>query len=61
MKLVVDTVVLWLTAALAGGANAIVSEDRDLLSREAREGMRICTTQATSGMLSGLDAMEHTP
>ena len=52
---------MFLTAALAGSANAIASEDRDLLSREACEGIRNRTTQATSGILSELDAMEHTP
>lgn len=36
---------MFLSAALAGGADAIVSEDRDLLSLEVYEGIAIRTAQ----------------
>lgn len=50
---------MFLAAALAGGANAIVSEDRDLLSLGEYEGIRICTSQTMIDILTNRDAMEH--
>ena len=43
----------FLSAALAGGADTIVSEDRDLLSLEVYEGITIRTAQEMITMLTG--------
>ena len=51
---------MFLAAALVGGAEAIVSEDRDLLSMEKYEGIRICTTQTMIGILAERDGLEDT-
>ena len=44
---------MFLSAALAGGADTIVSEDRDLLSLEVYEGITIRTAQEMITMLTG--------
>ncbi len=41
----------FLAAALAGGADYIVSEDLDLLSLEVYEGIEICDTRTMMGLL----------
>jgi putative PIN family toxin of toxin-antitoxin system len=45
----------FLAAALAGGADYIVSEDLDLLSMGAYEGIRICDTRTMIDLLSNDD------
>src|SRR5688572_21564584 len=46
----------FLAAALAGGADFIVSEDLDLLSLEEYEGIVICDTRTMIEVLSAADA-----
>lgn len=43
---------MFLAAAVAGGANAIVSEDRDLLSLVTYEEITICTAQSMIAVLN---------
>lgn len=51
---------MFLAAALAGGADAIVSEDHDLLSLDAYEGIRICDAQTMIAALVDAPAEEGT-
>ncbi|MDQ2651544.1 MAG: putative toxin-antitoxin system toxin component, PIN family [Chloroflexota bacterium] len=51
---------MFLAAALAGSADAIVSEDHDLLSLGVYEGMSICTVQAMIAVLAGRDERDVT-
>jgi uncharacterized protein len=51
---------MFLAAALAGSADAIVSEDKDLLSLGVYEGMSICTAQTMIAVLAGRDERDAT-
>lgn len=51
---------MFLAAALTGSADAIVSEDKDLLSLGVHEGMTICTAQTMIAVLAGRDERDAT-
>ena len=51
---------MFLSAALAGGADAIVSEDRDLLSLKTYEGITICTAQTMIAVLARREERDPT-
>lgn len=51
---------MFLAAAITGSADAIVSEDKDLLSLGVFEGMSICTAQTMIAVLAGRDEREAT-
>lgn len=52
---------MFLATAVAGAVDYIVSEDLDLLSLGAYEGIHICTTQTMIAILAERDALEHKP
>ena len=51
---------MFLSAALAGGADAIVSEDRDLLSLKTYEGITICAAQTMIAVLARREERDPT-
>ncbi len=51
---------MFLAAALAGGADAVVSEDKDLRSLGVYEGLSIGTAQTMIAVLAGRDEREAT-
>lgn len=51
---------MFLAAALAGGADAVVSEDKDLRSLGVYEGLSIGTAQTMIAVLAGHDEREAT-